>query len=350
MQLFEGNYKRYLIIPIILYLVFAFSIVVFPGLKQGIDLKGGTLIIIRSSEPIEEARLESLLESKFDLSETAINTTSSPTGNGATIEFAENTKLAPIKQELELAQSLIDSDPTQARIHAMNVINSLPEFVEGNIPINEKETVVFAENVFDKAQIDFELKLQQEIQKEFNLENDFRFQLREVGSSLGESFWQNAITITIASMILIIIVVFVFFREVVPSLAIIAAAIFDILCALGLMAWFGVNLTLATIPAVLSLVGYSIGTDILLTTRLLKRKEKTSSERTMDAFKTGITMTITTLVAVIVLLGFAYFYQMLIVFEISIVLLFGLIGDVISTWMMNAPVLLMYLEKKKASA
>ncbi|MDO8538664.1 MAG: protein translocase subunit SecF, partial [archaeon] len=174
------------------------------------------------------------------------------------------------------------------------------------------------------------------------------FQLREVGSSLGESFWQNAITITIASMILIIIVVFVFFRELVPSLAIIAAAIFDILCALGLMAWFGVNLSLATIPAVLSLVGYSIGTDILLTTRLLKRKEKTSSERTMDAFKTGITMTITTLVAVIVLLGFAYFYQMLIVFEISIVLLFGLIGDVISTWMMNAPILLMYLEKKKA--
>ena len=347
MELYGQKYRLYLILPIILYLVFAFMIFVFPGIEQGIDLRGGTLIIVRSSQPIDAAKLNALLEERFDLTQIKVNTTSSPTGHGATIEFGENSKLSPIKEELELAQGLLESSPEQATIHAMNVINALPEFVEGSPPNETTALVDFASNVFTKAKSGFELELQNAIKQEFNLEDDYRFQLREVGSSLGESFWQNAIIVTIAAMVLIIIVVLVFFREIVPSLAIIAAAIFDILCALGLMALFGVSLSLATIPAVLSLVGYSIGTDILLTTRLLKRKEKTPSDRTMDAFKTGITMTLTTVVAVTVLLVVSYFYQMLVVFEISVVLLFGLVGDIISTWMMNAPVLLIYLEKKR---
>lgn len=350
MQLFDQKYKLYLILPIILYLVFAFNILIFPGIKQGIDLKGGTLIIVRSAQTIDEARLESLLKTKFNLSEISVTTTSSPTGSGATIEFEENKDLAPIKKELALAQSLIDSNPAQARIHAMIVINALPKFVQGNIPTDEKETVDFASSVFDKAKIAFELELQNSIQQELGLGADSKFQLREIGASLGETFWQNAIVVTLAAMILITIIVLIFFREIVPSFAIIAAAIFDIMCALGLMSWFGVSLSLATIPALLMLVGFSIDTDIMLTTRLLKRKENTPADRTREAFKTGLTMTGTAIASVSVLLIASYFYQMVVVFQISSVLLFGLIGDVISTWLMNAPVLLIYLERKKAAA
>ena len=113
------------------------------------------------------------------------------------------------------------------------------------------------------------------------------------------------------------------------------------------MAVFKVPLSLATIPALLMLVGYSVDTDIMLTTRLLKRREGTAADRTIGAMKTGLTMTFTTLAALTVMLSISFFNQITIIFEIAAVIFFGLLGDLISTWMMNAPILLWYVEKKK---
>ena len=63
--------------------------------------------------------------------------------------------------------------------------------------------------------------------------------------------------------------------------------------------------------------------------------------------KTGLTMTFTTLAAVTAMVLISYFSQIMFIFEVAIVILFGLIADLISTWFMNAPVLLLYAEKKQ---
>jgi preprotein translocase subunit SecF len=42
----------------------------------------------------------------------------------------------------------------------------------------------------------------------------------------------------------------------------------------------------------------------------------------------------------------SYFYQIEVIYQIAAVLFFGLVGDLISTWLMNAPVLLWYIESK----
>ena len=112
------------------------------------------------------------------------------------------------------------------------------------------------------------------------------------------------------------------------------------------MAIFQIPLSLATIPALLMLIGYSVDTDIMLTTTVLKRREKELHERAGDALVTGLTMTTTTVAALFVMLILSYFGQIIIVFEIAAVLLFGLFADLISTWFMNAEILLWYAKRK----
>ena len=94
------------------------------------------------------------------------------------------------------------------------------------------------------------------------------------------------------------------------------------------------------------LVGYSVDTDIMLTTRLLKRKFKSMRENATDCLVTGLTMTGTTLGAVVVMLVFSSMWNLGVIYSIAIVLLFGLLGDLVSTWFMNGPILMIYLERK----
>jgi preprotein translocase subunit SecF len=92
------------------------------------------------------------------------------------------------------------------------------------------------------------------------------------------------------------------------------------------------------------LIGYSVDTDILLTSRLLKRKNEDLYSRLVSAMKTGVMMVVTTLSAVIValLITNSSFIR-----EVMIIVLIGLIVDLIFTWFQNAPVLIYYLERKK---
>ena len=92
-------------------------------------------------------------------------------------------------------------------------------------------------------------------------------------------------------------------------------------------------------------VGYSVDTDILLTTRVLKKREgKSIFEAIKGAFKTGMTMTATTFAAVVVALLFT---QSEVIRQIMIVILIGLIFDVVNTWITNTVLLKMYIEKAK---
>jgi len=42
----------------------------------------------------------------------------------------------------------------------------------------------------------------------------------------------------------------------------------------------------------------------------------------------------------------SYFYQIEVIFQIAAILFFGLLADLISTWFMNAPLLLWHIENK----
>ena len=98
--------------------------------------------------------------------------------------------------------------------------------------------------------------------------------IESIGPSLGASFWVQAQLGMITAFIFMGIIVFFIFRTFVPSFAVIISAVADILMTLGFMQILGIELSLAGFAAILMLIGYSVDTDIMLTHRLLKRREK----------------------------------------------------------------------------
>jgi preprotein translocase subunit SecF len=142
------------------------------------------------------------------------------------------------------------------------------------------------------------------------------------------------------------IVVFIIFRTLVPSTAVIISAFADILMTLVFVNILGMKISSAGIVAFLMLIGYSVDTDILLTTRLLKRREGSINHRIFGAFKTGITMTLTSLLAVtfawIVVRSFS-----VVLSQIFLILIIGLGFDILNTWITNVSILKWYAKEKK---
>jgi len=350
-NLYEGDYKKYLFIPAILFVIFLILIFVTPGITPGIDLKGGTSIIVRSDSPLSIEALEPVLVEKYNLTELQLGTVSSPAGYGLFLQFSENADLAQAESLLDKAQEQLSSNPDNAKQLALQSITFSSKFtsVRDASSLSPSQAVESAEQAALKADESFHVGLQNTISETFGLGDDIKIQKREIGPSLGENFFNTGITVSVIGFLLVLMVVFLFFREVLPSIAIILAIIFDIFGALALMSVFGIPLSLATIPALLMLIGYSVDTDLMLTTRLLKRKEGTPRERAHGSMLTGLTMTVTTLAALTVMATLSYFGQLQVVFEISAVLLFGLLADLLSTWLMNTPMLLWYVERKEES-
>ena len=172
----------------------------------------------------------------------------------------------------------------------------------------------------------------------------------EIGPVLSEEAMGQIYIAMLFAFLFMAITVFIVFREPVPSVAIILAALCDILIALGGMSIFRIPLSIASVGALLMLIGYSVDTDILLTTRLLKRREGTVEQRAKNAMYTGLTMSF----AAIAAMGILFAVTVLIMPEattlsnISAVLVIGLIGDILSTWLMNLGILKTYIDWRQS--
>ncbi len=165
-----------------------------------------------------------------------------------------------------------------------------------------------------------------------------------VGSSLGESFFRQTSIALLLAFVLMGIVVFAYFRTLAPSAAVIVAAFSDIVVTLAIFNLSGIKLSSAGIAAFLMLIGYSVDTDILLSSRMLKRTHLSVMQRVYSAMKTGLTMSFTTIAVVLITL---IFVQSDIIKQIMVILLIGLLVDLIMTWLQNVAILRMYVAKKK---
>ncbi len=279
----KPKYKFLIIIPTIIVL-FSIGFLVNNFLQtgewveRGIELKGGTLVEIRTSET-RIIEIGDILTAKFG--QTEVKELSGLTGHAISIQLG-------------------------SEVNTDDVISELQKF---------------GIDTTDSA-------------------------IRKVGSALGESFWQQVQVGIIASFIMMGIVIFLIFRTAVPSIAAMTAAISDIIVTLAIMDIIGLPLTLATFAALLMLIGYSVDTDILLTTRVL-RGQDTTKERIMSGLKTGLTMTFTSMAAMT-----ALFIVNInpVLSQIALVILIGLSVDIIMTWLQNATILRWYADRKGVAA
>lgn len=284
---YEHKYKLLMIIPFLLVFLALIQIgvqysVTGDFVHKGITLKGGSTITI-SSDGVDAAKLEKVLQAQFPSEDVAVRTI---TSTGKVVGLA------------------IDSDAQET-----TAINALVSALKKEVVLNQGD-----------------------------------YSIEIVGSSLGESFFKQTAMALLVAFLLMGIVVVLYFRLMIPSLAVILAAFSDITVTLALFNLTGVKLSTAGVAAFLMLVGFSVDTDVLLTTRVLKRKDGSVMDRIYGAVRTGITMTTTTLAAVLVVL---IFVNSDVIKQIMLILFIGLLVDMVMTWIQNVGILRLYLEMKK---
>lgn len=245
------------------------------------------------------------------------------------------------KRSIELKGGTLITINTEERLDVVSIENKLGEKF---YPLHAREirsfegygTIIETSSGFEADEIISELSA-----LGINTEDN---SIESIGPSLGTAFWSQAQIAIITAFIFMGIIVFVIFRTFVPSIAVIMSAMSDILITLGFMQVFGIELSLAGLAALLMLIGYSVDTDIMLTSRLLKEsEEKTLPDKLKRALKTGLTMTLTSIGALIALLLSAISPLLS---QIAMVLLIGLTFDIMNTWLMNSVVLRWYCEKR----
>ncbi len=171
------------------------------------------------------------------------------------------------------------------------------------------------------------------------------FSIESMGSALGQRFFGQTVKAVVFAFVMMALVVFFTFRSIVPSSFIILSTISDIVSTLAVLNMLGIKMSTAGIAALLMLIGYAVDNNILLTTKVLKRRTEggTIFQRTWGATRTGLTMTLCALAASLIGL---FFIESDAVKQIMIIVTIGLVFDVIYTWFQNAGILRWYMEKK----
>ncbi len=150
--------------------------------------------------------------------------------------------------------------------------------------------------------------------------------------------WTFILAFTIMSL-----VIFTSFRDLVPSAAVIFAAGADVIFSVGVMSLVGIPLTPGSLSALLMLIGYSVDTDIVLSSRVLKQKRGSLEDRMWSAAKTGVTMSSGGVA------GFTILYLVSVAIVgpstlsmVASVMVIGLLADMPFTWFGNAYILQKY--------
>jgi len=166
-----------------------------------------------------------------------------------------------------------------------------------------------------------------------------------LGFFMGNFFLSiNPITSAIIFLAFATLLIYIYIKNSVPAFAVMLSAFADIIMTLALVNFLGIKLSTAGIVAFLMLIGYSVDTDILLTTRLLKKHESTN-KALFGAFKTGTTMTITSIIAITTALIVVSSFES-VLNQIFTILLIGLGFDLFNTWITNASIIKWYTDKK----
>ncbi|MBN2014850.1 MAG: protein translocase subunit SecF [Candidatus Altiarchaeota archaeon] len=348
-----ANYKLLMFLPLLLTVAMV-SIVYTNGVPLGIDFKGGTWI-----EVIPESSLsdDEIIELTSQLKSINLEDLEVYVGGDVITGRDKLTVITTSQVDQEglksilsnYAGSLYETDSASVKVQG-----NLTEDVQEKIAARFKADVAFNESTgvmwIDAFDLD-EAKLESAL--EFYLGNftldvqKKNVNIKPVGETLGKTFREQGIKAAIFAYVLVILIIFFAFRDLIPSIAVILAGTCDALIALGGMSLFGIVFEPASLAALIMLIGYSVDSDIMLTSRVLRTRTGTVDERINDAMKTGLTMSGTTIAVMLVIIVVSTtLFQIETLKNIASVLLIGLLGDTTTTWLMNAGILKWYVEEK----
>lgn len=356
-NIYKGNYRLLVFFPIILLAV---AIYFIPSIKMGVDFQGGTLITLSLKQNVAAEELEDKLRGE---------------GLDATVRVFPTTIGYRAEVEVPQSKDLVEAENLKGKFNALlPEVSRLEVETYQNATLNEDYKAKKAEldatadamfSLAGKDRASMNITGTNDLQKRFAEAysdvytgyqrsisgpiNKFvtydSISVQIVSPVLSERFIDSVLKIALWAALLSAVLVFLFFRSLVPSIAVLSGAACDVIIAMGGMGLLGIPLTLASFAALLMLVGFSLDTDILLTTRMLKRKGD-PRENAYDAMKTGLTMSVAAVVAFGALFMLSTITRIPTYYEISAVALVGLFGDMFATWGINGVLMLYYMERR----
>ena len=170
------------------------------------------------------------------------------------------------------------------------------------------------------------------------------YSVEETGERLGQAFYRQLLFAIGLAFLLMGITIFITFRTIAPSLAVIFAAFMNLTVTVAVINLLGMNVSTAGIAGLLLIIGYSIDTDVLLTTWVLKKKEYGSLfQRMFHSMQTGLTMT---LCAIGVMLVGLLVSNSIVIKEMFTIIFIALIVDIFATYLTNTGILWHYCKRK----
>ena len=296
---FINNSKLTVILSSALVLAGIFSLIINNGPKLSIDFKGGTLIAVKYTQPVNINEFRSKLSDiniagqKFDFSSSEIK------------HFGNTSSVA-----LRIAE--FENEPEN---FSKNIIEVLKTIYPNSLPKNKKDFVLSKDKISPK-----------------------------VGSELSA----KAIMAIVYALSLILIYISLRF-EFIFAIGAIAAIAHDVIITLGIFSILGYEISLSVIAAFLTIVGYSLNDTIVIFDRIrenLKTLKRGSIVDTVnrsinESLSRTIVTSMTTLFVVLVL----YFFGGEVIHSFSFALIIGvLVGTYSSIFV--ASLIVVYMQPK----
>ena len=207
------------------------------------------------------------------------------------------------------------------------------------IPVNEKES-------FDNNQIKNAISLL--LDKYYSGVNPSIKQIDYIGPKVGQELVNNGLLAILYGSIAILIYVFIRFNFGF-AFAAISALFHDFIIALFFIAFFEIEITLSTIAAILTVIGYSVNDTIVIFDRVrenLKIAKESPGNIINASIKQTLSRTILTVVTVLIVLLPLFFYGGPQIEDFSLIMIIGVaIGTYSSIFF--APYIMFLISKGK---
>ena len=341
--------RLYLVFTAIAVLLIAFSLLNLGNLKYGVEFKGGTLVIVDTSQQVDSSIIEDKLK-QSGFSEAKIQNYQTPYGYRLEIEVPNTENIEYIEMEKNKISDLVDnlsakmaagkdySTEQGAIFEILDKSGNISGMSYNRTVKNPREYLNQFDAMYNKVRSDYENGIKDALTTQISIDS---FSFQTVTPTLSLSMIGKATQAAIMSAIFSILLVFVLFKNPGPSVAVLSGAAADITIAVGLMAFFQIPMTLASFSALLSLIGYSLDTDILLTTNILKKsRDETVEDSAWNAMHSGVLMTFSGILSFGVLFYISWLLKIPVYSQIASTMLMGLCGDLFATWGINAVLLL----------
>ncbi len=164
------------------------------------------------------------------------------------------------------------------------------------------------------------------------------------GASIAKSFFKDSIIIIVISFIMMGLVIYYYFRSIIPAISITLSTLADVIVVIGMLDLLHVRLSVAGIGAILMLIGYSTDSDVLLANNILRQSGGELMKKLKRSLKTELTMSMAAITTSAIMFTLS---TVDVIKSISLILMIGSVSDVLNTWILSAGLQRWYKEMKK---